>query len=164
MTRLRAMLVAALGLLLAAPALAYMFEAPLEEIVASSDLVVKGRVTGLQSRFLDSSTRFIVTDVTLSVDEVWAGTMGAGRTVTFTINGGEVGEIGMRQEHQPVFSQGEEALVFLRAGTDARLAVNYAEQGKFTVRGEQAVGFKQMPIALKSLRGDVARLKPARPR
>lgn len=164
MIRFRTLFIVAFALGFAAPALAFMFEAPIEEIVASSDLVVKGRVTSLQSHFIDPATRFIVTDVTIAVDEVWAGTVGSSRTVTFTVNGGEVDGLGMRQEHQPVFAQDEEALVFLRATTDARLAVNYAEQGKFTVMGEQAIGFKQVPIALQRLRGDVIRLKPARDR
>lgn len=164
MIRFRVALAAALGLALAAPALALMLEAPIEEIVASSDLIVKGKVTSLQSRFQDPVTRFIVTDVTLAVDEVWAGSIGGNRTITFTINGGEVDGLGMRQEHQPVFAGGEETVVFLRATTDARLAVNYAEQGKFSVSGDQAIGYKQVPISLQRLRGDVSRLKPARGR
>ena len=164
MIRFRVVLGAVLGLALAAPALALMLEAPFEEIVASSDLVVKGRVTSLQSRFQDPVTRFIVTDVTLAVDEVWAGTVGGNRTVAFTVIGGEVDGLGMRQEHQPVFTSGEETVVFLRATTDARMAVNYAEQGKFAVSGDQAIGFKQVPISLQRLRADVSRLKPARGR
>lgn len=164
MSRARLVFVAALAVVLAAPARAVMLEAPFEEIVASSDLVVKGKVTSLESRFVDPATRFIVTDVTLQVDEVWSGTVGANRTVTFTVNGGVVDGLGMRQSHQPVFVPGEETVVFLKATTEARLAVNYAEQGKFTVSGDVVIGFKQLPIPLQRLRGDVSRLKPVRTR
>src|SRR5262252_6464008 len=91
-----------IGLAAAAPAAAFMLEVPMEDLVRTSDAVVRATVTDRQSRWL-TSPHIIVTDVTLDVRESWFGTLQPGQHITLEVRGGEVGEIGMREEHQPVF-------------------------------------------------------------
>ena len=158
----RAILVLAM-LALAAPALALMVEVPLEKLASSSDAVVRAKVTGLESRWTDDHAT-IVTDVTLAIVESWTGDLVAGSRLVLQVEGGEVGDIGVRVEHQPVFSPGEETVLFLRATPGARYRINALEQGKYTVMGDHVVGFKQQSFPLATLRAPVRSLAPARSR
>ena len=72
----RALLVLAL-LSFAGPALALMIEVPLDRLAATSDAVVRAKVTDLQSRWTDDHAT-IVTDVTFSIVESWSGDLVAG--------------------------------------------------------------------------------------
>lgn len=153
-----------LGLvLLAAPAAALMIEVPLDRLIADSEVIVKARVTALESHWTDDHTT-IVTDVTLSVEECWAGSIAPGSPLVVQVQGGEVGDTGIRFEHGAVFSPDEETVLFLKATSNARLRVNAAEQGKYTVLGDHAVSFRQQAIPLATLRAAVNSLKPARGR
>ncbi len=153
-----------LGMLaLAAPAVALMVEVPLPRLVADADAVVKAKVVALESRWTDDHAT-IVTDVTLTVEESWAGDLAAGRRFVVRVEGGEVGDMGIQSEHQPAFADGEECVLLLRATSSARLEVSGLEQGKFTVLGDQVVDFRQQAMPLQSLRRTVESLKPARSR
>ncbi|MBI5708758.1 MAG: hypothetical protein HZC42_00385 [Candidatus Eisenbacteria bacterium] len=148
-------------LAVASPALALMVEVPLDRLITSSDAVVRAKVTGLESHWTaDHST--IVTDVTLSIEESWAGDLAAGAPLVLQVEGGEVGDIGIRSEHQPVFSPGEETVLFLKATSNARLRVNAVEQGKYTVLGDHVVGFRQQAFPLATLRATVNGLTRSR--
>jgi hypothetical protein len=157
-------LLLALGLLaLAGPAFALALEVPLDRLIADSDVIVKARVTGLASHWThDHST--IVTDVTLTVLEGWAGGLAAGAPITLQVQGGEVGDTRIVYEHTTVFSPDEEAVLFLKAATSARLRVIAAEQGKYTVLGDQVVDFRQQAFPLGALHATVNRLRPANDR
>ncbi len=150
-------------LAVASPAPALMVEVPLDRLITSSDAVVRAKVTGLESRWTaDQST--IVTDVTLSIEESWAGDLAVGARLVLQVEGGEVGDIGIRSEHQPVFSPGEETVLFLKATSNARLRVNAVEQGKYTVLGDHVVGFRQQTFPLATLRATVNGLTKSRDR
>ena len=64
------------------------------------DAVVRGTVVSRSSHWLEDGPHIIVTDVTVRITENWKGSLDVGRTVTLRVNGGEGGEMGMRQEHQ----------------------------------------------------------------
>jgi hypothetical protein len=153
-----------LGMLaLAGPAFALALEVPLDRLITDSDVIVKARVTGLASHWTDDHAT-IVTDVTLAVVESWAGGLVPGSPLTLQVQGGEVGDTRIVFEHTTVFSPDEEAVLFLKATTSARLRVNAAEQGKYTVLGDQVVSFRQQTLPLSALHATVNRLKPANDR
>jgi hypothetical protein len=147
----------------AAPAGALMLEVPFDRLVSTSDAVVRAKVTNLESSWTsDHST--IVTDVTLVIEESWVGTMQAGAPLRLQVEGGEVGDLGVRVEHQPTFRLGEESVLFLAGTPSARLRVNALEQGKFTIVGDQAVGWGARVIPLSVLHARVDALRPGRAR
>lgn len=160
----RSALFALAGLLLAAPALAFMLDVPLAQNASESDAIVRGTVVSRSSHFLETGERFIVTDVTLAVTESWKGTLAAGRQMTFRVNGGEVGELGMRQEHQAAFVDGEDVVLFLRVTPSARWAVSYDEQGKFSVHGDRVIGSRGDAGALQAFRSTVRQLSLVSPK
>lgn len=84
----------------------------LEELVASSDEVVLGTVTGQQARY--DKRRRIVTDVTLRVDDTMKGNRAKGAEIIVTRFGGEIGDLGMRVEGEPNFTTGEQTIVFAK--------------------------------------------------
>jgi len=158
----RALLVFAL-LAFARPAPALMLEVPLDRLAAGSDAVVRAKVMEMESRWTDDRTT-IVTDVTFSIVESWAGDLVVGSRMVIQVEGGEVGDLGVRVEHQPVFRPGEETVLFLKATPSARYRINALEQGKFTVLSDQVMGFRGENLPLVTLRATVRSLAPARSR
>jgi len=156
----RALLTLAL-LAFAAPAAALMLEMPLDRLATESDAIVQARVTGLSSRWTDDHAT-IVTDVTLEIVESWAGAYRAGDRLRLTVEGGEVGDQGIRCEHQPRFRPAEETLLFLEATPDARVRVLALEQGKFTLRRGDALDFRGRTLPLATLRATVNGLRSGR--
>jgi hypothetical protein len=140
-----------------------MVRVPFERLVSSSAHVVHGHVMTLESRWtVDGAT--IVTDVTLGVAADWAERIPAGRRITLEVEGGVVGRIGIRTEHQPEFRPGEEVVVFLEPPRDGRHRVAHLEQGKFAVAEGRVHGPGRPPEPLASFRAAVRRaLAPARP-
>lgn len=155
---------AALALLLAAPAYAYMLDIPLDKNAAEADAVVRGTVVSRSSHWLEDGPHIIVTDVTVRITENWKGSLDVGRTVTLRVNGGEVGEMGMRQEHQAVFGDDEDVVLFLKATTSARWSMSYDEQGKFRVKESHVVGSKGDAGTLAVFRGAVKQMIQAAPK
>lgn len=97
----------------AAPASATVMVAlGMGELVARADEVFVGTVVGQSARWDDRGR--IVTDVTFSVDESVKGAAHAGGTITIVRMGGAIGDLGMRIEGEPMFADGERALVFAR--------------------------------------------------
>jgi hypothetical protein len=143
---------AGLALVVAQPAAALMVEVSNQELASSADAVVRGKVTKLESRYQDAVARFIVTDVTLHVSEVWSGGITAGRDVVFTVVGGKIGDLGMRQSNQPSFSTDEDVVLFLRNVPNRGYEVNYLEQGKFTIEDGRAWSYRGTPISLTALK------------
>ena len=141
---------AVLTLSWAASAVAAIVEWPLDRMAVESEVIVRGHVESLESRWLDGPSSIIVTDVVFVVDEVWKGTgrVASGATLALRVNGGKVGEIGMVQEHQPVFQEKEEAVIFLWTNDLGRTVIFNDEQGKYTVLGDKVIGFKQAPLDL----------------
>jgi len=140
------------------PAAGTILEYSVNDMVRGSETIVRGRVVGQQSYWL-TDPRIIVTDVSLVVDEVWKGWYEPGKQLLLTVPGGQVGEIGMRQEHAPVFSMEEDAVLFLwkMPDGDGSYSVFNDEQGKYTVHGDEVVGFKRQAIPLAEFRAAIDR-------
>lgn len=103
---------AALALLIAAaPAAASVTVAlDLDELVSHSEQVVLATVTG--QRVHRDTQRRIVTDVTLRIDDSMKGGHGRGEDIVVRRLGGAIGELGMRVEGEPIFTDGERSVVF----------------------------------------------------
>lgn len=111
----------------------------LKEMTQRAEVIVHGRVTSTECRVDDRGA--IVTDVKLEVTELFKTKDGEDKaqvkTFTFTVYGGIVGNRGSAISGAPVFTPGEELLLFLSKQNDAglRTAIGLA-QGKYTIRLE----------------------------
>lgn len=114
----RRRLLAAAALAMAATvASAMVVPLRLSDMVAQSDLILRGRVVGLESSWTpDRST--IQTDVTLQVLDPVVSTTDVQEQVTFRIEGGRIGEQEVRTSVDPVFEEGDEGVFFLQFDTD----------------------------------------------
>ncbi len=154
-------LLAAFLLALAVPGAALMQALSTEYLTQAAGLVIRGRVTGLESRWSDDR-RSILTRVRVSVHEVYKGTAPA-KDLTVEIPGGEVGGIGMRVSDTPGLRLGEEVILFLGATGRKRTAGVFAIVGKaqgkysvapdgtasrcgFTVAGDRSLADDKLPV------------------
>ena len=148
----------ALVIFISLPAQAALLEYSVDQMVESSEAIVQGRVISLESRWLDGPGSIIVTDVSFVVDQVWEGKISTQQRLNFYVAGGFVDGLGMRQEHAPIFSQGEEAVLFLWTQPDQdRLAVFNDEQGRYRIVDGSALNFKEQSIDLSEFRGNIER-------
>jgi len=143
-------------LLLAASAQAAMIEVPLKTTTVQAVEIVQGEVVS-QSSDWDFGYRTIYTDVVVRVDESLKGDLQTGQTVTLRVEGGEVGEIGIRVEHQPRFLDQEKVLLFLSDGPEGKRAVQSLEQGKFTLFDQQAYDYRGRRLELPALKTTIQR-------
>jgi len=97
----------------AAPASATVMAAlGMNELVAQADEVFVGSVVSQRARWDDRGR--IVTDVMFAVEQTAKGAARVGATITIVRFGGAIGDVGMRIEGEPMFDDGERALVFAR--------------------------------------------------
>jgi hypothetical protein len=111
---------------------AMILPSDVDDQTARAGLIVVGDVTAVKSRKV---TGGIITDVTLSVERSLKGT--AGKSLTFTVEGGQVGNQRVLVAGVPNFLVGERVLLFLRGPNDTRLVQLW--QSKFTLAGNRAV-------------------------
>jgi hypothetical protein len=130
-----ARVLAVLSLLLLAPSAraALAVQVSVEDLARTSDAVVRGVVQ--RRAGVRAGTR-IYTEVEVRAAEVWRGAAPA--TVKVQVPGGVVGDIGQRVDAAPVFSDGEEVVLFLSRSGEHPFRVNGLAQGKFKVEGLQA--------------------------
>lgn len=103
--------------------------------LGSSDIVI-GEVEAVASRWNTARTR-IVTDVTLRVSRSLKGER---ERIVMTHPGGTVGHVRTTVPGCPIFTVGEEALLFVWRDTRGRAQVNGLGQGKFDIRRDPATG------------------------
>ena len=141
MNRRTAMAIFALAALLALHAesvRAQSIETTPASLAAKADIVAVGKVSALASRWNQDHSR-IFTSVTLSVDQyVKGGT--PGQALTLVVPGGEVDGVGELYSHTATFQQGESVLVFAEKDARGTYTVASGQQGKYTVRKDDATG------------------------
>ena len=148
------------GLMAALPAAAIMLSLDMDTMVTSAESVVSGRVVSLDCHWLDGPRSIIVTDVGFAVSEIWMGSKHRpGEQITVRIAGGVVGEIFMRQEHQPVFRQDEEAVLFLGTRPNGQLGIAQAEQGVYKKSGDSVFGHIRDLQTITEFRSSLERSK-----
>ena len=102
----------------------------ISELSQSSDVVVRGTVKRVSSRWTSDHMR-IVTDVEIEVAEALKGS--PEKSVTVTQPGGVVGDIGQKVSGLASFEGGEEVVVFLERRGQSRFLVSGMAQGKFRI-------------------------------
>ncbi|MFH0778017.1 MAG: hypothetical protein V2A71_05225 [Candidatus Eisenbacteria bacterium] len=120
-------------LLLLAPVLcsAVMTKATTEQLTSSAATIAVADVVSTESRW-GCEGSMIFTYVTLRVKDRLKGT--EVEEIVVRVEGGEVDGIGLAVEDEPVFTEGEEVVVFLEASTEPEvMQVRGHHQGKFTV-------------------------------
>lgn len=125
----------------------------LDSLVSRSELIVRGRVTGLES-FWGSFPGFgpvILTEVTIEIRELWKGSVDADskgvRRVRVRLLGGKIGDEWQSCPESPRFESGEEVVVFLRRFRDEVWTTGWF-QGKYRV--VEAAG---RPLSIRGARG-----------
>ena len=103
-----------------------------EDMVNQSEEILIGTCASIRSEWNEEGTK-IYTYITFSVHNVLKGGESP-QQITIRQLGGEVGDIGMRVEGASVFEEGEEALLFLRAGRKGYHRVVGLSQGKFSIK------------------------------
>ncbi|MBL8933350.1 MAG: hypothetical protein JNM69_02280, partial [Archangium sp.] len=99
-------------------------------LTRSSDLVVRGTVVRIESRWTLDHQR-IVTDNEILVSETLKGNQ-VGKTVVAMQPGGVVGDVGQLVHGAATFALGDEVVVFLERRGDRAFVVGLA-QGRFVV-------------------------------
>lgn len=103
---------------------------PFDVIVRSADVVVIATVGTARPAFTEDGGR-IVTFVDVAADRVLKGSFSTRYVVR--VGGGQVGDVRMWQEDQPLLREGDRVLLFLRADGSVFVCVG-GLQGKFDVR------------------------------
>lgn len=111
-----------------------------EDLIVSARAIVKGRVTGIESRY-DDRRQLIHTYVTLRVQSVFKGDIKTQEIVVRQV-GGQVGDRVHIVHGAPSFAVGEEVLVYLNTAADGALQVAHLSLGKFTIRQQRESGIK----------------------
>jgi len=143
-----------LMLVAATVAQAAMLEVPLKTTTNKAAQIVRGEVISQKSDW-DQGEQVIYTDVTVRVDESLKGSLQAGQTITIRVEGGVVGEMGLRVEHQPRFHDDEKVLLFLREAPEGGYQVQSVEQGKYTVFGEVVYDYQGRRLALPDMKQSI---------
>lgn len=113
----------------------------LENMTASSELIVQGRVVSVESAWNDEHTR-IFTEVFVSIDDRIKGPDLSG-VIRLQLLGGQVGDVVLTVPGMARFTQGEEVLLFLSRAAEYLLVTGMA-QGKFSVITNEATGRKRL--------------------
>jgi hypothetical protein len=116
----------------------------LEEQVALADVIVVGEVTDVRSRRVPDG---IETDVTIAREQTLKGPSGA--SISVTLPGGEVGDVGIQVGGVPNFLVGERVLVFV-SERNGRREMARLWHSKYALAGDRAIQLEsntQMSIA-----------------
>jgi hypothetical protein len=109
-----------------------------EDLATASDVVLHARVASLQASEVAGR---ISTEVELAPLSWWKGAAVAA-SVRVRVPGGAVGNVAQVVHGAPSFAEGEEVVVFLRAGPSGFEVSRWA-LGKFTVRDGRATRTRQ---------------------
>jgi hypothetical protein len=133
----RPLLLVALMIALALPAVASQFqEQSFDAIARSSNAVVRGEVVSLYSAW-DESREVIFTYATVRVKNYFADTTGPDMIIVREV-GGTVDDYTQEAIGFPALRQGEEVVLFLSKWEDnGDYRINAFNQGKFLVRGRK---------------------------
>src|SRR5262245_45269813 len=132
----------------------------LHELVSGSSDIVVGQVESVAPRWNASGTK-IVTEVTVRVSESLKG--GNTERITLTQLGGTVGNARYTVPGSPVFSPGEQALLFVWRDAQGRAQVNGLGQGKFDIAVDPASGARTVQRVSGLAVSDVRTLSMVKP-
>jgi len=110
----------------------------IEDLTRLSSDIFQGRVLGTSTYWNDEHTK-IYTEVRFQVNGTFKGGVTTGQTVTITQLGGEKDGIMMDFAGRPLFSEGEESMLFTTRGKRSDFVVVGLKQGKLHVEGNEVV-------------------------
>lgn len=113
-------------------ALALPISVPTESLIASADLILRGRVEGATSQWADRDRGLIETAHSLRVRYQIKGEIDRSHIVVFT-QGGVIGDLGLAVSDEAQFRVGDEVIVFLNPDANGRWDVVGGAQGKYEV-------------------------------
>jgi hypothetical protein len=153
------LLVAALA---ASASAATLLAADLAQLVHMSDFVVLAKAESRASR-KQASSGLIVTDVKLRVQLPLKGTVKAGETLTATLLGGTIGDVGLHVPGEAHIPDDRGAIVFLRRTSNGELNVSGMGQGVLSITGQgnAAVVMPAAPDAALVQPDDTGKLQSA---
>jgi len=113
---------------------AVMVKVDTPELVASSTNIVTGKVLAVTSHYTPNH-KSIYTTIDIAVQSELAGSTNSSE-ITIRQNGGVMPDLGLAIEDMPVFSVGEDVLLFLAKNGDGIYGVAEMHQGKYTVAND----------------------------
>ncbi len=120
---------------------AQLLKASLEDLTKASTSIVHGETVQVRS-FWTSDNRYIMTEATIQVEETVRGM--ASTSIVVTIPGGRVGNTEYEVSDMPVFSEGEEVVVFVSRHSSGSNMVVGGVQGKLGVASSQEGGTRMV--------------------
>ena len=134
------------------------------ELVTTAPVIVRGQVVDVRSRWVDGR-RSLETFVTIAAAEYLKGDLG--EHVTFRVPGGQMGRYRTVFVGAPVFTDGDEVVLFLKQAGRSNLSIIGLSQGAFRVVPDARTGRRMVttPIVMgkggdqpeRIVRGDVTR-------
>ena len=116
-------------------------------LTQSSEIVLIGKVSSRESFWNEDKSR-IFTKVNIEAEEYLKGT--SSPTITITVPGGEIGEVGELYTHLPRFNDQEELLLFAKKNRSNQYIVAGGELGKIRIIRDEISG-KKLTASKKSI-------------
>jgi hypothetical protein len=150
-------------LLLASHSFSQMLPLSEQELISTSENIVKGKVLSSNAKWVNND-QYIYTFTKIIVDESYTGDFNPKDTITIVVPGGydSIRDIGMRVSDQALFVKNEEAFVFLNKAEGKldnidytflkndstippkTMRINGYFQGKRTITTDQKTGLKMV--------------------
>ena len=155
---------AALALTGATARAATLLAADLAQLVKMSDYVVLAKAESRTSR-KQASSGMIVTDVRLRVQSALKGATKPGESITATLLGGTIGDVGLHVSGEAIIPDGRGVIVFLRRAGNGELNVSGMGQGVLSIAGQggTAMVMPAAPDAALVQPDDQGKLQPSEP-
>ena len=118
-----------------------------DELTQQADLVVVGKVAGMESGWNSDRSR-IYTTVKLAVDQTLKGDAGSA-SVSILVPGGEVDGVGELYSHTPQFKKNEDVVVFAEKDKQGRYRISGGHEGKVSVMKDEATGTRFLPNRMR---------------
>jgi len=117
-----------------------------EQLVAGASDVISGKVVSAESRTLTTS-RHVVTDVVIEIEDKAKGTLNKQSTITFTQVGGRANGRITEATEMPTFTAGEEVVLYLYLFEEIGYVVYSGDAGKVPVRTNALSGSKTVKLS-----------------
>ncbi len=102
-----------------------------DKLFNGADLIVTGKVIGLESKKIDGAMTSIVTEVSIKIESTLKGE--AASIISVRIPGGKTGDIGLMVPGAPVFEKDDKVLLSLEKDKSLRYRIRGFHQGRFSL-------------------------------
>ena len=102
-----------------------------QQLISEADQIIIGTIASSHS-YWDDRHEIILTDYVIAVESVLKGETSRSE-FTITIEGGEVGDVGLLVSEEAHFTQGERVLLYLKSDSKNRTRVARGKAGKLEI-------------------------------